>query len=135
MSRKNSGNNGIRLYDSDGRYQCHLELDKAETMKAAGTHEDVYEHICGKPSCSGCSKMRYLGIRKRSFHKENPNTSQASITFDDMQALVGITGGEIGAPAKLAQVFAAEDKVEAWPTTGDWRAVRVRPRISAEARL
>jgi hypothetical protein len=135
MSRKNSGSNGVRLFDSDNRYQCHIAKSEAETMLAAGTHEVAYEHRCGDSNCAGCERMHAIGIKKRSFHKSSLDTSDCSLSEFDMQALVGITPGERGAPPVYSLVAAAEDKVAAWPHVGDPKAVRVRPRFHAEARV
>lgn len=133
MSRKNSGVNGVRLFDSDGSYQCHMTQEEADNKLATGSYEVAYDHRCGVYACDGCDKMVAIGIKRRSFHKPS-DSSPVSLTLATMQALVGITRGDIGVPAKKSIVVAAEIKVRLWPKVGDPKAVRVRPRIPAEAR-
>ncbi len=53
-------------------------------------------------------------------------TAPAAITASDMEACVGITRGELGAPANRGRVKAAQAKIAAWRFVGGDRAVRAR---------
>jgi hypothetical protein len=110
-----------RLYGEDGSFEKRITASDAQAMLASGEAEEVYEDRCGKP--------HYIGIRKRGVHEQNPDKSPTTLTMADMQANVGITDGEIGAPPRRGRVRAAVTKIGSWPYVGDTKAVRVGIRI------
>lgn len=111
MSRKDT----VRLFDVDGRYQCHISPSEAEEMFSRGEVEDCYEDRNGSP--------HYIGIKRRGFSKTNDGPSPTSLTKTEMEANVGITPGE--GEARRGMVTAAQLKVRLWPYVGDTKAVRV----------
>jgi hypothetical protein len=70
--------------------------------------------------------------------KSNSPTSgcrfPAALTSVDMEACVGVTPGELGAPANYGRVKAARAKIAMWRLVGDDKAARAA-RFSGDERV
>ncbi len=117
--------NRARLLDVNGRFLTTIPLAEAEKLQGSGDAQRTSrqnEHPL---------RIKLLSARMAQ-PKENVPTAgcrfPASITSSDVEAYVGITPGEIGAPPNVSRVNAARVKIAMWPFVGDDRAKRVSPK-------
>ncbi len=120
----------IALHNVEGKLRRHIPPSEADGLIELGHAQWRCVRCARKTSRGRCigggEHQKVLQLKEPERMRRD---SPATLTLDDVQAVVGITDGEYGAPANARRVQAARDKLTAWPFVGDTRAVRVGPRV------
>jgi len=116
----------VPLHNFEGKYRRNISrseaLDLFTRQKA-----DWLCRKCGRTSdrgrCLGASDHQFvLGMKEP---ERRDGNSPCAISAREMDAVVGITPGDLGMPPNQRMVKEARDKLALWPFVGDTRAVRV----------
>lgn len=116
----------VALHNVEGKLRRHIPPSEADGLVELGHAEWRCLRCSRKTNRGRCigGKEHQMVLQLKEPERLKRD-SAATLTFADAQAVVGITKGEIGAPANTKRVQAARDKFVAWPFVGDNRAVRV----------